>query len=226
MALAVMNEFIEKLIKQGTSEKILQVLNSIEKKGGLKALAIGGSAGSFKTVISILKTFSLRTTFPVFLCLHRLRNRSKGFQEVLSLYSKLKVIEPDDKEKITGGKVYIAPSNYHLLVEKIGEEEYVSLDAAELIQYSRPSIDVMFESLGDVYGENLLTILLSGANRDGTRGTYWVHKQGGTTVAEHTLEHSIAIMPNSAIETGSVNFVLEKKEILDLITALKIFNTN
>ncbi len=219
-----MNESIEKLIKSKASKKTLEILNKLQAKGGLKALAIGGSAGSFKTVIEILKSLSITTNFPVFVCLHRLRNRSRGFQEVLSLYSSLPVVEPDDKEKVQGGKVYVAPSNYHLLVERIGDSEYISLDAAELIQYSRPSIDVMFESLGDSYGKNLLAILLTGANRDGTRGTYWIQKQAGVTVAELTKEHSIAIMPNSAIEAGNIDYALNKEEIMDLVRALKIFN--
>ncbi len=213
----------------GKASKILQVsrdlktlIKDIKSRGGIKALGIGGSAGSFRTITEILKCLEPGVNVPIFICLHRLRNRSRGFSEVLSMYSKLPVKEPYDKELIRKGVVYVAPSNYHMLIES---EEMIALSTTELVQYSRPSIDVLFESMVDVYKDKLLLLLLSGANRDGTRGMYWAKKHKAITVAEDTDETSISIMPQSVIQSGYASYILTKEDIYELFKKLKKANS-
>ena len=120
-----------------------------------KALIIGGSAGSFQIVVRILELFRTDLEFPVFLCLHRLKQVRKGFEETLNYNASLQVREPLDKENIRPGKVYLAPSNYHMLIEK---ELTIALSTGRPVHHSRPSLDVAFSSVADVYGEGLVAL--------------------------------------------------------------------
>jgi len=115
----------------------------IKDKNKYQALVIGGSAGSFPVINRILESLKPGYRLPLIMCLHRLKDKREGFQEALRIKSKLPVSEPDDKSPIEHGNAYVAPANYHLLVEKPG---LFALATTELVQYSRPSIDVLFES--------------------------------------------------------------------------------
>src|SRR6478609_910704 len=127
----------------------------------IKLIVIGGSAGSFQVISKILSGLRNDFNLPIFLCLHRLKNINTGFEEALNIKSSLKVHEPYDKESIKPNKIYLAPANYHMLAE-VGNS--IALSTDEDYNYSRPSIDLTFDSFSYLYKNKMLAIILSGAN--------------------------------------------------------------
>lgn len=184
----------------------------------IKAIVIGGSAGSFKLVVELLNKIPKNYTIPVILCLHRLKHVRSGFAEALSLRSNLKVVEPFDKEDISTGRIYLAPANYHLL---IGLDGKFHLSIEEAVNHSRPSIDYLFDSAACCYKNNLIGVLLSGANRDGAEGMYSIHKEKGMTIVQNPDEAQVNTMPNSCLEIFQPNLLLKSSQIIDYLVGLK-----
>ncbi len=163
-----------------------------------KIIAIGGSAGSLPVVLYILQNLPVGYTTPIIIILHRLKNTPTEMDKIVSITrGDLNLREPDDKEPISPGYIYIAPANYHLLVES---DKTFGLDYSEPVQYSRPSIDVSFESIATAYGTNATAILLSGANNDGTEGIAIILEKGGTGIVQAPATSEYAIMPAAAIK--------------------------
>lgn len=183
----------------------------------LKAVVIGGSAGSFPVVNRMLERLPANFPLPILMCLHRLKDKREGFKEALEIKSALPVTEPDDKQPLRPGVVYIAPANYHLLVDAPG---IVSLSTTEVVQYSRPSIDVLFESAADLWGRHLLAVLFSGANRDGAQGMRRIKDKGGFLVVQDPAECAMATMPEAAIRATTVDLVLGADQIFASLSAL------
>ena len=123
-----------------------------------KAIVIGGSAGSFQVVTKILSSLPQTFGLPIFLSLHRLKHVRSGFLEALSIKSNLPIIEPIDKEQIKPGRAYLAPANYHMMAE-IGNS--ISLSTDILHHFSRPSIDLTFDSFSYIYKQKMLSIIYS-----------------------------------------------------------------
>jgi two-component system, chemotaxis family, protein-glutamate methylesterase/glutaminase len=183
-----------------------------------KAIVIGGSAGSFKLVVELLKEIPKTYKIPVFMCLHRLKHVREGFAEALSLRSNLKVIEPQDKDKILPGKIYLAPANYHLL---IGLDGKIHLSVEEAVNHSRPSIDYLFKTAASFYKGNITGVLLSGANRDGAEGMFEIHRNTGTTIIQNPKEAQVDTMPNSCLELFKPDLILQSSAIIDYLVGLK-----
>lgn len=146
-----------------------------------KGIVIGGSAGSFQVVTKILSALPAKTNIPVFLCLHRLKHIRSGFVETLSLKSKMPIIEPYDKDKIKQGYIYLAPANYHMMIEI---DSTISLSTEAPVNHSRPAIDLLFQSSAYVFKEKMIGIILSGANKDGAKGLKRVSINGGVTIVQ------------------------------------------
>mgnify|MGYP005849835119 CR=1 FL=1 len=182
-----------------------------------RVLVIGGSAGSFPSVSRILEQLPENYRLPVVMCLHRLRDKREGFKEALEIKSRMPVSEPNDKDPIESAHVYIAPANYHLLVEK---PRMFGLAITELVQYSRPSIDVLFESAADVLKGHVLAVLLSGANRDGGLGMKRIHDKGGYTVVQDPATCSMNTMPQAALDLTPVDRVLDLDKIIEFLVDL------
>ncbi len=182
-----------------------------------KLIVIGGSAGSFPVIAQLLPLLTPPLQIPIVVCLHRLRNKREGFQEALALRMRVPVEEPCDKDLIEPGKVYLAPANYHLLIEN---KERFALGTFDLVQFSRPSIDVLFESAADVYQDRLLAILLSGANRDGTQGMKAVKRKKGITIAQDPATCSVRTMTESAIQAGAVDKICTPEQLQSLFKKL------
>lgn len=180
-------------------------------------VVIGGSAGSFPVVSKLLEHLPKQYRMPVAMCLHRLKDKREGFKEALEIKSAVPVKEPEDKSPIDPGVAYVAPANYHLLVES---RHFFSLATTELIQYSRPSIDVLFESAADVFEQNLVSILLSGANRDGAHGMKCVKNKGGLTIVQDPKECGMTTMPEAALQATPVDLVLGQQDIFRFLEAL------
>lgn len=181
------------------------------------AIAIGGSAGSFQPITNILANIPSDFPLPIFLCLHRLKHVKHGFVEALSIKSNKPVAEPTDKEPIKKGHVYLAPANYHMCVE---EGNTMSLSTEGLINNSRPAIDLTLSSAANNYKSRLIGILMSGANKDGAEGMYFVKRNGGTTIVQDPEESMINTMPASAIAATEIDLVLTSEEIVEFLVEL------
>lgn len=181
--------------------------NQIKK---FRVIAIGGSAGSLDAVLKIIEGLpgTMRSTIVV--VLHRRNTLDSVLPALLAAKTALPVREPDDKEPLLPGHIYVAPPDYHLLVE---DEKTFSLDVSEKVQYSRPSIDVSFESVADCFGGNAAAVLLSGANADGAEGLARVKACGGFTIAQDPVEAEVNYMPRQAIERGAADAVLTAEAI-------------
>ena len=182
-----------------------------------KAIVIGGSAGSFQGIAKILASLPEDFALPVIMCLHRLKHVRNGFVEALSIKSIKPVAEPTDKESIKKGRIYLAPSNYHLSVE-LGNS--FSLSTEETINNSRPSIDVTLETSAYVYRHKLIGILLSGANRDGAWGMKKIKDYGGITITQDPQECLIDTMPTAAQELSEIDYTLKVDQIIEFLLEL------
>jgi two-component system, chemotaxis family, protein-glutamate methylesterase/glutaminase len=182
-----------------------------------KAVVIGGSAGSFQGVVKILSHLPDDFELPIIMCLHRLKHVRNGFVEALSLKSIRPVVEPIDKEPIKKGKIYLAPSNYHLSVE-LGNT--FALSTEEMVNNSRPAIDITLETAAYVYKEKLVGILLSGANKDGARGMKRIKDRNGLTLVQDPQECMIATMPTAALDITPIDYVLSVDQIIDFLIEL------
>ncbi|MBX2965626.1 MAG: chemotaxis protein CheB [Cyclobacteriaceae bacterium] len=177
-----------------------------------KAVVIGGSAGSFQGVVKILSQLPIGFPLPIIMALHRLKHVRHGFVEALSLKSVVQVTEPDDKEPIKKGGVYLAPSNYHLSVE-LGNN--FSLSTEEMVNNSRPAIDITLGTSAYVFKDKLIGILLSGANKDGALGMKHIKDRGGMTIVQEPSECMIETMPKAAMAVTQIDHVLKVDQIVE-----------
>lgn len=155
-------------------------------------VVIGGSAGSFPIVLHLIESLPLSFPFALVLVLHRQKSGPSEMDKVLSLSTHVPVIEPNDKEFVLPSQVYLAPQNYHLLIEK---DRTFSLDYSEAVHYSRPAIDPAFESAGDVFGSRAVGILLSGSNHDGAAGLAHLVAMGGKALIQDPSLCEFSAMP-------------------------------
>jgi two-component system chemotaxis response regulator CheB len=160
-----------------------------------EVIIIGGSAGAFDAILSILNHLDKSINTPIVIVLHRLKNTISSFESILQKNTHYIVKEIEDKDKIEKGFIYTAPANYHVLLE---EGNTFSLDVSEQVNFSRPSIDVTFESFSTLLKEKCYGILLSGSNQDGAIGLKIIAENNGKTIIQDCNEADFAIMPNSA----------------------------
>ena len=171
-------------------------------------VVIGGSAGSLEIVMDIVRNLPPQSQDVFIIVLHRKYDNNESILEnLLSHNTKLRVMEVEDKEIIQPASIYIAAPDYHLLVESDGAS--FSLDSSEKVHYSRPSINVTFQSVADVFGNRVLGILLSGANADGAEGLLAIKQAGGHTMVQHPATAEVDFMPQQAINMGADMDVIE-----------------
>lgn len=163
----------------------------------IKAVAIGASAGAVQALLAILPALPASYPLAVFVVVHVPPDRSNVLVPLFQTKCKLVVKEAEDKEPVIGGVVYFAPSDYHLLVEADGA---LALSTDEAVNYSRPSIDVLFESAADAYGPTLAGLILTGANHDGAAGLKAVMNAGGVAIVEDPDGAYASAMPHAALE--------------------------
>ena len=151
------------------------------------------------------------------MCLHRLKHVRNGFVEALSLKSVVAVTEPHDKESVKKGGVYLAPANYHLSIE-LGNN--FALSTEEMINNSRPAIDITLGTAAYVYRDKLVGILLSGANRDGGLGMKHIKDKGGLTIVQDPTECMIDTMPKAALSLTQIDYVMKIDQIVNFLKEL------
>jgi two-component system chemotaxis response regulator CheB len=183
----------------------------------LEAIVIGGSAGALPVVRAILAELRFPLAVPVLVVLHVRDDKKSLLAEVLGRGLSAQVLEPEDKQVLARGAIYVAPPGYHMLVED-AHALALSLDRPE--HFSRPSIDVLFESAATVFGPSLLGVLLSGASADGAAGIRAIGQAGGATIVQAPSSASHATMPEAALSLWRPTWVLAQPELEQTIARL------
>jgi two-component system, chemotaxis family, protein-glutamate methylesterase/glutaminase len=181
-----------------------------DRRFPVEAVALGASAGGVQALLALLGPLPRGYTLPLVLVLHLPPDRDSALPEVLAARLALQVREARDKEAIAPGTLYIAPPGYHLLVET---DRTLSLSCDPPLHFSRPSIDMLFESAAVAYGQALAGVVLTGANEDGAEGLACIHRHGGLTVVQDPAEAQIATMPQAAIGRHRPDFILRLSDI-------------
>ncbi|MGN0002351.1 MAG: chemotaxis protein CheB [Sphingobacterium composti] len=180
-------------------------------------ILIGGSAGSYTLIAELLE--NLPPTFEPAICIVLHRNKHYDTQIEKSLSRKLKrnIVSAIDKIEICKNYVYFAPAGYHLMVEP---NFTFSLDGSEHINYSRPSIDVLFETAAQIYKKNCTAFLLSGANSDGAKGLRMVEDFGGKIVIQDPAQAAIRTMPLAGKRETLIPLVWKNSQIISFFSNL------
>jgi two-component system, chemotaxis family, protein-glutamate methylesterase/glutaminase len=183
----------------------------------IQALVIGGSAGAIDVLGTLLPALPAGLSVPVVVVVHVPPDRPSYLPEVLGARTVLPVREAEDKEPVEPGVIYVAPPNYHLLVER-SHRFALSVDAP--VHFSRPAIDVLFESAAVAWGEGLAAVLLTGASADGAIGLERVRASGGLTAVQAPDSATARTMPDAALARMAPDHVLAPEPLGALLAAL------
>lgn len=178
---------------------------------------IGGSSGSIDVLLQVLPALRPPLPFAILIVVHRKNTADSALADLLARRCNLPIREVDDKDCIKPGTVYLAPADYHVLLE---QDRTFSLDDSEKVHFSRPSIDVTFESAADVYNASLVGILLSGANSDGTNGLKAIKGAGGVVAIQQPETAQVSFMPQYALERVKADYVLDVAQLVDFVNGL------
>jgi two-component system chemotaxis response regulator CheB len=185
--------------------------------GRVDAIAIGTSAGGVEALSVILPALPAGSRAAVFVVLHLPRERPSLLVSVFGDKCAVPLREAEDKEPIEPGTVYFAPPDYHMLVDS---GPAIALSTDEPVYYSRPSIDVLFESASDQYRDRLLGIILTGANEDGAAGLATVARNGGMAVVQAPESAQAPLMIQSALSRTRSAMALSLEQIAGLFRTL------
>ena len=172
-------------------------------------VVVGASTGGLSALQVLLSGLPEEFSLPMVMVQHRGKDTETGLCEFLARTSRLSVTEPEDKETLLPGRAYLAPRDYHLLVES--GRFALSTDAP--VGFARPSIDVLFESAADEYQERTIGVILTGANQDGARGLAKIKEQGGLALVEDPVTAECREMPDAAINRTKVDWILPLQEM-------------
>lgn len=186
-------------------------------KAHYQAIVIGGSAGSIDALGVLLCALPASLRASVLVVLHLPRNRPSLLCRIFQPRCALPLREAQDKEPIEPGTVYFAPPDYHLLVDA-GPVLALSVDPP--VHYSRPCIDVLFDSAADAYGTQLIGIVLSGANHDGASGLASIHAGAGLSIVQDPASAPVSAMPEAALQRTPASQVLSAQGIAALLVSL------
>ncbi len=184
--------------------------------GRYRIVAIGSSAGGIRALEKILSGLPADLPVPVLIVQHLDPRHKSLMAEIMQRSSKMKVKEADDGEPINQSAVYIAPPNKHMLVT----DGHISLTSTAFVHFTRPSIDLLFESVAATYGDESIGVILSGTGRDGAMGIKAIKEKGGTTIAQDQATSEHFGMPDAAISTGMVDFIFPVYDIARAIVEL------
>jgi len=183
----------------------------------VRAVAIGASAGAVQALQTILPALPTDYRLPELVVVHVPADRANMLVPLLQASCALPVKEAEDKEPVGGGVIYFAPSDYHLLVET---GETLALSTDEAVNYSRPSIDVLFESAADAYGPGLVGVILTGANHDGASGLKAIVNAGGAAIVEDPAGAHASAMPHAAWEACPSATIMNLDAIASYLSSL------
>lgn len=183
----------------------------------IKAVAIGASAGAVQALQAILPRLPADYPLPVLVVVHVPSDRANMLVPLLAARCEMTVREAEDKEPVAPGVIYFAPSDYHLLVEN---DASLALSTDEWVNFSRPSIDVLFESAADAYGSALAAVVLTGANHDGAAGLRAVVEAGGVAIVEDPAGAYATAMPEAALKACPSAMTMNLAEIALYLSSL------
>jgi two-component system chemotaxis response regulator CheB len=186
----------------------------------IDAVVIGASAGGVEALSVLLPALAAGMSASVLIVLHVPRERPSLLAEIFSRKCALPVREGQDKDPIEGGIVYFAPPDYHMQVDTANGLPHIALSADDLVNYSRPSIDVLFETAADVFDRSLMGIVLTGSNNDGTAGLQAVHRAGGIAIVQDPASAEVAFMPQSALKGTPSACLLSLEQIARVLHTL------
>lgn len=186
-------------------------------KNNVKVVLIGGSSGSIDVLMHLLPALQPPLSFALLIVIHRRNTSDPTLANLFSLKTRVPVQEVEDKEDFLPGHLYLAPADYHVLFEPDGT---LALDDSEKVHYSRPAIDVSFETAADVFGPSVVGILLSGASVDGTEGLRAIRNAGGTTIVQRPETAQSSFMPDHALRSVPVDFVFDVPELVRYVQSL------
>ncbi len=183
----------------------------------IELIIIGGSAGSLQVIIEMIKKLNDTLTVPMVLVLHRKAQSGNILQTLLQQFTRIPVVEIEDKTEVRENTIYIVPADYHVLFEN---RKNMSLDSSEKMNYSRPSIDVSFRSAAEIYGENMIAVLLSGANADGVEGLSHIKRNNGKVWIQDPETAEVYYMPRHAKEEIDYDLIIKPADLADYINRL------
>ena len=172
-------------------------------------VVVGTSTGGLKALQTLLSSLPAGFSPPVAIVQHRGKDSVSGLCEFLSKCTSLPVSEPDDKAPLLPGHVYLAPRDYHLLIE----DHNLALSTIPAVRFARPSIDVLFESAADAFQTRAIGVILTGANTDGARGLAAIKSRGGCTIVEEPASAACRELPEAAIAQAAPDWILPLDEI-------------
>ena len=179
-----------------------------------EAVVIGSSWGGLKALSIILSALPENFNVPILVVQHQHKNSEGLLTGILKQRTKLEVLEGEEKELIEPGCIYLAPAGYHMLIEP---DRTISLSSDELINYSRPSVDVLFESAVEVYRDKIIGVVLTGANSDGAEGIKKIKKFGGLAIVQDPKTAEADVMPKAAIKATSIDYVESVEKIAEIL---------
>jgi two-component system chemotaxis response regulator CheB len=188
------------------------------RKRSPELIVIGCSLGGMNALQIILSNLTREFCVPIAVAQHRHKKSNEGLPAYFRRQTDLIVVDAEDKQWIQPGHVYLAPADYHLLIERNGARGELSLSVDEAVRYSRPSIDVLFESAADAYKDRVVAIVLTGANDDGSRGAVRIKTRGGMVIAQDPEQAEAPTMPRATIESVQVDRILRLENIAPFLT--------
>jgi two-component system chemotaxis response regulator CheB len=187
-----------------------------------RGVVIGASAGGLNALLDLFSVLPKYFPLPIIVA-HHMHPTEKGhFVSIFHSRIALPVKVATDKECICPGVIYFAPPDYHLLVER---DETLALSIDPKVNYSRPSIDVLFESAAYTWADSAIGIILTGANRDGARGLRVIRDYGGLTIVQNPDTAKFPAMPQAAIELGGAAYIMNLEKIGSFLKSLPIDTT-
>jgi two-component system chemotaxis response regulator CheB len=179
-------------------------------------VVVGTSTGGLRALQTLLSGLPTDFTLPIVIVQHRGKDLESGLCEYLGDCSSLPVSEPDDKESLLAGHAYLAPRDYHVLIEN----RSFALSTAQPERFARPSIDVLFESAADAFQTHVIGVILTGANSDGARGLATIKSRGGLTIVEDPASAASRELPDAAIAQARPDWILALDQIAPRLVIL------
>ena len=186
-----------------------------------KAVVIGVSTGGVSALKYLLGALPADFPIPVLIVTHITPESDDGMAVLFNALCAIRVKEADEQDRITAGTVYLAPANYHLLVERGGT---LSLSIDPPVNYARPSVDVLFESAAEVFGAELIGVILTGAGCDGSRGLLKIKNCAGITIVQDPADAEMDSMPQNALQLLKADYVVRLQELPEILLQLAAMN--
>lgn len=181
-----------------------------------KVIVVGASMGGLHALQVLLQGLPKEFPVPIVVVQHRDKSSSDAFSALLQQYSSLSISEAEDKDALAAGHVYVAPPDYHLLVDQQG----LALSTEAPVNYSRPSVDVLFESAAYEFGDGTVAVVLTGSTQDGARGAALIREKGGVVIVQDPATAEAGAMPAAAVAATTADQVLLLADIAPYLVKL------